>query len=381
MEDYKPETEMEGETKTNLQYNCTECRALVDIISLNENLDEIKFRCLNAVPHKNQMRLSDYLDNIISYYCLEMVPKECEKHKKCDYEFYCLNCNKHLCKECIESRDHLYHVRINIITEFALTKEEDALIQKFIGYNKKENNNNQKDIRERYNGKFKEIKELIYIVYDYYVNNKNNYFLAANLFKIIICCCKNNKELKMELGFTEDQLNKLMKLDNNIFVDNFEKELKSLEDVFNKKVDNLTIEKIILEKKKQYTDGTYIGEFKEGLRNGRGRFEFNNGDKYEGEWKNDKKEGKGILFFKDGNKYEGDFKNDTQDGKGILLYGTGEYAGNKYEGDFKNGKTNGNGIYWFSNGERQMGNFEEGKAVGNHALITNNDEIVKIDFS
>ena len=50
---------------------------------------------------------------------------------------------------------------------------------------------------------------------------------------------------------------------------------------------------------------------------------------YEGLWEKDKKCGKGILKNKDG-RYEGDFKNDLREGKGLFLWNNGD----KFEGDW-----------------------------------------------
>ena len=67
-------------------------------------------------------------------------------------------------------------------------------------------------------------------------------------------------------------------------------------------------------------------------------FSFNNfyninGEKYIGEMKNGKKEGKGILYWNDGERYEGDWKNGKKEGKGIMYY----KDGSKKEGIWKNG--------------------------------------------
>ena len=54
----------------------------------------------------------------------------------------------------------------------------------------------------------------------------------------------------------------------------------------------------------------YVGNWKDGKRDGYGKFFYSNGSIYEGYWKNDKKEGFGILFFQDRTKIAGTFKND-----------------------------------------------------------------------
>ena len=377
-----PETEMGP-----LKYICPTCYSDIEIISINDKLDEIELRCFNQDnPHRMKISIKDYLNKINLYQSNESVSNKCSNHNNCDYEYYCLNCDKHLCKVCLESREHLYHIKFNIMSEISLTEQEENLINNFIcNFKNKTNNNNQKDNNDKYNAQT-DIKNLICIVYKYYSFNKNNYYLAINLFNIIICCCKNDEDLKNELGFKEDDLNKFMKLSKNYFINNIEAELKLIVDTFNKKMEELnqnknsTIEKINLEKREEYKEGKYIGEFNQGLKEGRGKFEYKNGDIYVGDWKNDKREGKGIYYFKNGNKYEGEFKNDKQDGKGIFFYGCGKYAGEKYEGDYKNGRMDGNGIYWFSNGDRQMGYYKQGKAIGKHALITVNNEIIKTDY-
>ena len=52
----------------------------------------------------------------------------------------------------------------------------------------------------------------------------------------------------------------------------------------------------------------YVGEVREGKKEGYGECFYKNGDYYKGEWVNDKKEGKGLLYFR-GERYEGNFKN------------------------------------------------------------------------
>ena len=48
---------------------------------------------------------------------------------------------------------------------------------------------------------------------------------------------------------------------------------------------------------KEYDNGKYIGEWKNGKREGKGIYYWNNGDIYEGDWKNNKGEGKGIINY------------------------------------------------------------------------------------
>jgi hypothetical protein len=378
MEEFEIEDEIKAETKIDsYQYNCTECTSLIEIISLNDQLNEIEFRCLNN-SHRIKKALNDYLNEMKSYQYSASFKTKCESagHNNSNYEYYCLNCDKHLCKICLESKEHLYHIKFNIMSEISLSKEQDNLIKMFI-----EDKNKSNQI-ENYN----DIKELITMTYYYYTSNKDNYYLATNLINIILCCCKNSEGLKNELGFKEVELNKLMKFDKKYLISNIEAQLNLITNIYNNKMEilnqnkNLTIEKINLIKKCEYDDGTYIGEFNQKLKEGRGRFEYKNGDIYEGEWKNDQREGKGVYTFQNGNIYEGDFKNDKQNGKGVFVYSQGKVSGDKFEGDFVDGKMDGNGVYWFSNGDRQMGNFKQGNPIGKHVIIQVNGDIIQTEF-
>jgi hypothetical protein len=50
-------------------------------------------------------------------------------------------------------------------------------------------------------------------------------------------------------------------------------------------------------------DRKYIGEFKDGLRHGKGKYTSSTRE-YDGEWENDKRSGKGIEIFNDGRSYD-----------------------------------------------------------------------------
>ena len=99
----------------------------------------------------------------------------------------------------------------------------------------------------------------------------------------------------------------------------------------------------------KYDNGKYIGQVVNGLREGKGIYYFNNGDRYEGDFKNDNKEGKGIYYWNNGDRYEGDWKNDNKEGKGI---------------------------YYWNNGDREMGDFLNGNPIGKHVILTINGEVI-----
>ena len=47
---------------------------------------------------------------------------------------------------------------------------------------------------------------------------------------------------------------------------------------------------------------------------------YKNGDKYVGEVKNGKRNGYGTLYYSNGNVYTGEFKNDKKDGYGSFVF-------------------------------------------------------------
>ena len=105
----------------------------------------------------------------------------------------------------------------------------------------------------------------------------------------------------------------------------------------------------------------YDGEWKKGKIEGKGIYYYKNGNKYDGEWINGKKEGKGILYYSNGDKYDGEWKNNSKEGKGCYHYKNG----NKYEGEWKNNKMEGKGILFYSNGDKFDGEWKDNKKEGN----------------
>ena len=90
-----------------------------------------------------------------------------------------------------------------------------------------------------------------------------------------------------------------------------------------------------------YKNGNYyIGEFKNGLRHGKGIEYYKNGNiQYDGDFINDKFEGNGKYIYEDGEYYIGEFKNGLRHGKGTQYYKNGNI---KYDGYFINGKPKNN---------------------------------------
>eukprot|EP00826_Nyctotherus_ovalis_P041801 TRINITY_DN4253_c0_g6_i1.p1 TRINITY_DN4253_c0_g6~~TRINITY_DN4253_c0_g6_i1.p1 ORF type:complete len:115 (+),score=11.47 TRINITY_DN4253_c0_g6_i1:277-621(+) len=83
------------------------------------------------------------------------------------------------------------------------------------------------------------------------------------------------------------------------------------------------------------------------MKNGKGEFDYANGDKFEGSWVNDSPNGVGMNFWEvvgkhtsaNGDVYEGEWKDGKKEGKGVMLYANGE----KYNGQWKDDKKSGVG--------------------------------------
>ena len=89
----------------------------------------------------------------------------------------------------------------------------------------------------------------------------------------------------------------------------------------------------------------YKGFFKNGLREGEGKLEFNDGKFYQGEFKNNFYDGNGTFDFKDGSIYKGHWEKNCIDGSGEFIWGNGD----KYKGGYKNFEKDGYGDYYSDN--------------------------------
>ncbi|MCH2021325.1 MAG: caspase family protein [Saprospiraceae bacterium] len=90
--------------------------------------------------------------------------------------------------------------------------------------------------------------------------------------------------------------------------------------------------------------------------NGKGRFVFDNGDKYIGEFKNSLPHGRGAYYNKEGSTYKGPFIEGRRQGYGTFTWTNGD----KYIGEYYNNMRHGEGIYLFANGIQQKGIWRDG---------------------
>ena len=128
----------------------------------------------------------------------------------------------------------------------------------------------------------------------------------------------------------------------------------------------------------------YEGEFVQNKANGQGKYVNNKGEIYNGFWKDDKQDGEGELILKDGSIYRGQFKNGKKNGKGKITwndnsYYEGNFVNNYYEGygvyiilskrkgyigEWKEGKMNGFGVFFWADGRSYVGYYESDKKHG-----------------
>ena len=107
----------------------------------------------------------------------------------------------------------------------------------------------------------------------------------------------------------------------------------------------------------------YEGDVNEdGLYHGKGVITYSNGEKWVGEFKDgDPYNGQGTYTFSEGRKYPngreyggkyvGEWKDGKRNGQGTFIFPDGE----KYVGEYKDGKYNGKGVFFKVNGEIQSG--------------------------
>ena len=92
-----------------------------------------------------------------------------------------------------------------------------------------------------------------------------------------------------------------------------------------------------------YPSGTYVGGWKDNLRNGQGTYKWTNGDIYKGKWVNDKRHGEGQYTWTDGSKYKGNYSHGIRSGYGIYYY----VNGSMYEGTWQNNLKHGIANFYY----------------------------------
>ena len=79
-----------------IYYNCTECSSPIEILSFNQKENNIEFRCTNK-NHKINISIEEYINKMKTFNDKNINNDKCLIHNNKIYEFYCLDCNQHLC--------------------------------------------------------------------------------------------------------------------------------------------------------------------------------------------------------------------------------------------------------------------------------------------
>ena len=203
-----------GESKilNEVYYNCTECNSLIEILSINEKDNTIEFKCSNNKDnyHQKSMSIKEFLNKMTNNTNNNVNKDLCEVHKN-KYMSFCFNCNKHLCKECLKTREHIYHNKNNVIEIQPINSELKAI----------------KDIIHYYDDKLENMKSKKIII-------KQKLNDTIEKYKINIQNClktkleKNEESKNNELKNNETKfLSEIKKLKNK-----YEKDIKSLKQTF-----------------------------------------------------------------------------------------------------------------------------------------------------
>ncbi len=140
--------------------------------------------------------------------------------------------------------------------------------------------------------------------------------------------------------------------------------------------------------------GTYIGEYKEGLRHGKGTWTHPDGRKFVGEFKNGDIS-KGTLTYQNGDQFTGQWINGEQIGFAEYINGHGDILrgykkdyilignatilfsnGDKYVGELDDESfLTGHGEYTFANGEKYIGQLIKGIWHGNGSYHYDDGEL------
>ena len=126
-----------------------------------------------------------------------------------------------------------------------------------------------------------------------------------------------------------------------------------------------------------FSDGdVYDGEWKDGMRHGKGRMTYSDGDIYDGEWMEDKGHGQCTYIRHDGHKYVGGWGENGSCGQGTrsgiwdgsnLIQGSGVLRyddGSWYDGEIRSNLRHGKGVYTLADGTVQTGLFVNDTFLG-----------------
>ena len=117
----------------------------------------------------------------------------------------------------------------------------------------------------------------------------------------------------------------------------------------------------------------YTGQFRNGLREGRGKMTLPNAAFYEGQFSHGKFQGEGTMTYANGDKYVGAWTNDLPNGQGKYFFKSRE----RYEGHFYNGEFDGQGTMYYPDGAYYVGSWQKNRKHGTGKIVTPNGKITQ----
>ena len=219
-------------------YCCPLCTELPEILCYNQGSGTVKFSCKT---HKEMtLEVEEYMEKMAKFEKNSEVKtkNKCSEHNE-NYLYYCLNCQKNLCKKCLNDpeKKHENHLTYNIDI-FSPNKQEILYIK-----NRIEILLQKKDELERM------IKSLVYKITFYdtllysYESQNPNFLLNINLKHIVFGEKLNFDEIK-NIEVAKDQSKK--ELFDDFIKNDFLKATKGLNQLtlVNKNMENDLIERL-----------------------------------------------------------------------------------------------------------------------------------------
>ena len=256
------------EESGNIGYNCTDCPSLIEILTMNLDKGFIEFKCLDKkCSVRKEISLSEYFNKMEKYKQKNINEDTCKEHSPIKNEnvfmSYCLDCNKHLCEECLKTGNHINHKKNNIIeimpSNIDLTIIEQSIDEYKTIYDKLKKEKNLFDKNKNKNVYYYiKISELILNTYNTY---KNNYYNGINVNNLLLSLYQddniNNKIIKKITShhYIEKIKEKLNKKEINSKVLNITRDSKNIDEkinelkLFYEKIINAKIEENEREKK------------------------------------------------------------------------------------------------------------------------------------
>jgi len=352
---------------------------------------------------KKEYKIKEYIDiinNSSSNFLDDEIYNYCGKCEENINKFFCFICNKNICEKCnkkcksnkhfpqnledIIDKNNINKIKKILSSNILPIKEEGKIIKNIFVYIDKNIINN--DIKNPTMEDFSfidnnEKNEDISLIYQIISKDYINYFHYLNIEKIFVYL---KQEYKPYIKCKNDRYGKMIYENGEYYIGEFKRGLRHGKGILYYKNAKL-IDFGYFDGNKFEQSGSieyqiydyYIGEWKDGLRHGKGLLCYKNKSKYIGDWINDKVEGNGKNIEVNGNYYIGEWKNGSKHGKGIIYYKNG---GVKYEGDFINNEPYGKGKYIFDSGLIYIGEFKGGFMYGKGIIYDKNGINVYVEI-